>query len=140
MTGPRIKFDTLMALALPLGIGLVLQGSVPASSAAVAPAEAIPAAVSYATDVKPILDNRCVSCHGGMWEGEKRTELSFDMTTYEGLIAGSEYGAVIEPGNPDESLLVEMMEMGDMPEEGDPVPPEEIETIRTWIAEGALNN
>lgn len=139
MTGLRIRLDALAAVALSLGLFLAVQGSVPAPADAPA-LQAGPRAVSYANDVKPILDNRCVSCHGGMWEGEQRTELSFDMTTYAGLMAGSEYGTVIEPGKPDDSLLIEMIEMGDMPEEGDPVPPEEIEVLRTWIAEGAKNN
>lgn len=139
MKGIRTKLDMVGALALPFGIALVLQGSVLPADAA-APAARAPAAVSFATDVKPIIDARCVTCHGGVYEGEKRTELSFDMTTYEGLMAGSEYGSVIEVGDPDESLLVEMIEMGDMPEEGDPLTPEQIEIIRTWIAEGAQNN
>jgi hypothetical protein len=33
-----------------------------------------------------------------------------------------------------------MIIAGDMPEDGDPVPAEEIELLRMWIAEGALNN
>lgn len=139
MKAIRTKLDVLGALTLPLGVALVMQGSVPSATAAV-PAVGPRTAVSFAADVKPIIDARCVTCHGGVYDGEERTELSFDMTTYEGIMAGSEYGPVIEAGNPDESLLVEMIEMGDMPEEGDPLTPEQIETIRTWIAEGAENN
>jgi hypothetical protein len=33
-----------------------------------------------------------------------------------------------------------MIESGDMPEEGDKVPAEELELIKTWITEGANNN
>ncbi len=139
MKGPRTTLDMLTALALPVGIALVVQGSSPATGATLVEA-APPTAVSFATDVKPILDKRCVSCHGGMWEGEERTELSLNMTTYEGLMAGSEYGTIIEPGNPDESLMIEMIEDGDMPDEGDPVPAAELAVLRTWIAEGANNN
>ena len=62
------------------------------------------------------------------------------MTTYEGLIAGSQDGTVVEPGKPDESYIIDMVVNGDMPEEGDPLSPEEIELIRRWIAGGALNN
>jgi len=50
------------------------------------------------------------------------------------------YGPVIEAGNPDGSLLIDMIASGDMPEEGDPVTPEELEVIKAWIAEGAENN
>jgi hypothetical protein len=62
------------------------------------------------------------------------------MGTYEGLMAGSDYGTVVEAGDPGASLLVEMIESGDMPEEGDPVTAEELELIKTWITEGAPNN
>ena len=136
----RTKLETLSALALPLGIALVVQGSVPPATAGPAPA-AIDRDVSFANQIMPILQENCVSCHGGVDEnGEVVVELSLDMTTYEGLMAGSEYGSILEAGNPDESLIVEMVEMGDMPEEGDPLSPEQIELLRTWIAEGARNN
>ncbi len=97
--------------------------------------------VSFKDDIAPILQKRCVQCHGGTDEnGETRVEALLDLTTYEGLMAGSEYGTVVEPGDPDESLLVVMIEEGDMPEEGEAVPAEEIARIRAWIAEGAKNN
>lgn len=133
-----------MALALPLGAGLIVVSSPATGTSGTAPAgvtfEPVPVVASYAEDIVPIFEQYCVSCHGGEWEGEVRTELSLNMTTYEGTMAGSEYGTVIEPGDPDNSLLLEMIEDGDMPEEGDPVPAEDIAKIRAWIAEGAENN
>ncbi len=36
--------------------------------------------------------------------------------------------------------LVDMITSGEMPEEGDPVPPEKIELIRAWIEAGAPDN
>jgi hypothetical protein len=33
-----------------------------------------------------------------------------------------------------------MVEEGDMPEEGDPLSPDDIATIRAWIVEGAQDN
>jgi hypothetical protein len=53
---------------------------------------------------------------------------------------GSEYGPIVEPGGPDDSLMLEMISSGDMPKIGDMLRPQEIEIIRNWIAEGALNN
>lgn len=97
--------------------------------------------VSFADDIVPILNNRCVSCHGGEDEnGEILIEVGLNMTSHELLMAGSEYGAIIEPGDPDASLMVEMIASGDMPVLGDPVLPVELELIRAWIAEGAANN
>lgn len=125
----------LSAMALPLGIGLAVQGSVANAN----PATGAVAEVSFRNEVKPILDQYCVTCHGGMYEGELRKEDSLDLTTYDGLMAGSEYGTVLDAGDP-ESLIIEMMVDGDMPDEGDPVPPELIDLFRTWIVEGAKNN
>ena len=48
--------------------------------------------------------------------------------------------SVIPASNVDDSLIFLMIEEGDMPEEADPLSPDDIETIKTWIAEGAKNN
>ena len=137
----RRRLQATTAGALALGLATILHAGIASAATDRAPVRAsAPRQVSYATDVVPILEKRCVRCHGGTDEGEKRVELSLDMTTYEGLMAGSEYGEVIVAGDPDASLLIEMIVAGDMPEEGDPVPPEEIEILQTWIAEGAPNN
>jgi hypothetical protein len=127
----------LSAMVLPVGLALAVQGSTPdaASTERGSSIWTHSAAVSYSTQVVPILEQYCVSCHGG-----EETELGYDLTTYEGLMAGSDYGPVIEPGDPDGSLFLEMIVNGDMPEDGDPVPAAEIEILRTWIAEGAQNN
>lgn len=133
----------LSAMVLPVGVALAVQGSTPdaAPEAHDTSIWAHVAEVSYQNDVLPILQASCIGCHGGTnEEGEVVVELGYNMTTYEGLMAGSDYGPVIEPGDPDGSLFLEMIVNGDMPEEGDPLAPEQIETIRTWIAEGAQNN
>ncbi len=99
----------------------------------------------FADDVLPIFEQRCVKCHGGVGpDGEQRLEVLLDLSSYEGVMAGSEYGTVIEPGDSEASLLIEMIVAGDMPSQDDGeeelVPPEEIELIRAWIDEGAENN
>ena len=132
----------LSAMVLPVGVALAVQGSTP-DAATVEDTASMWAhqAVSYANDVQPILNESCLGCHGGPGaDGEIVIELGYDMSTYEGLMAGSDYGPVIEPGDPDNSLFLDMIVNGDMPEDGDPLPPEQIEIIRTWIAEGAQNN
>lgn len=135
---PRVEL--LSALALPIGIGMIVQGSygdVPAGAHLPAPASVVQSQepVSFSEQILPIFQARCTECHS-----DESAELGLNLSTYEGAMAGSDYGTVIEPGNVAGSLLIDMIESGDMPEEGDPVPPEEIALIKTWIEEGAQNN
>ena len=62
------------------------------------------------------------------------------MTTYELLLAGSNNGIVIISGNANESLLVQLIEAGEMPNRGPDVTSEELQIIIDWINQGALNN
>ncbi len=131
-----LRAELFSALALPIGIGLIVQGSfndVPARATVID--VQTKAEVSFSEQIAPIFEARCTECHNA-----DNPELGLNLATYEGAMVGSDYGTVIEPGNPDGSLILDMISSGDMPEEGDPVPPEELELLRTWIAEGALNN
>ena len=122
------------------GAVLVTLGTVPPTSP---PRTAPPpmGQVSFAGDVMPIFQARCVECHGATDDnGEVRLEASLNLTSHEGVMAGSEFGSVVEPGDTEGSYLLELIVEGDMPEEGDPVPEEEIDIVRSWIQAGAPNN
>ena len=138
----------LSALVLPVGIALTVQAA-PSAPAPAPSAVHVTAAIqeaqeapSFADDILPIFERSCNSCHGGFneEEGEVVTEEMLDMTTYEGVMGGSQWGTVIEPGDAEGSILYDMVLEGDMPEDGDPLPPEEIELIGAWIDAGADNN
>ena len=62
------------------------------------------------------------------------------MDTYESLMAGSEDGPVITPGDAQESLLVQKILSGKMPKRGPKLTPEETQIIIDWINLGAQNN
>lgn len=96
--------------------------------------------VSFSNDILPLFEKKCISCHGGEVDGEIVTESQLDLTTYEAVMAGSEFGPVIEPGDVEGSYLFESVELGDMPEDDDPLSEKEIEMIREWILAGAPNN
>ncbi len=133
---PGMRVELLSAVILPLGIGLAVHGAHGSTAPATGLSHVVTLGpVSYAEQIAPIFEERCAECHGG---DTKEAELG--LLTYEELMKGSEYGTVIEAGEPEESLLLDMIIAGEMPEEGDPVPPEEIALIRTWIAEGAQDN
>jgi hypothetical protein len=142
------RLETLSALVLPVGVALVVQAtpSGPAPAHAAAPevpvATAPQEAPSFSEDVMPIFERTCVSCHGAYNEEVDSVvvEEMLDMTTYEGIMGGSQWGTVIEPGDAANSILYDMVLEGDMPEDGDPLPQEEIEIIGAWIDAGAENN
>jgi len=108
-----------------------------AAPATEVPATEAPASglVSYATQIKPIFDNKCIKCHGV----ESRKE-GLDMLTYESLMAGSFNGTVIIPGDANNSLVIQLTAEGEMPKRGPKVTPEELQIIINWVDQGAVNN
>jgi hypothetical protein len=62
------------------------------------------------------------------------------MHSHETLMKGSWNGTVIEPGDAEESYLVELIVSGEMPKKGPRLLPAEIEAIIAWIEAGAPNN
>ncbi len=91
--------------------------------------------VSYTKDIRPILTGRCGSCHSGEFVSD-----GLNMESHTALMAGSENGAVIIPGNAGNSLLVKKLLAGEMPKRGPKLTPAQIQLITDWINAGALNN
>jgi mono/diheme cytochrome c family protein len=91
--------------------------------------------VSYAQDVRPILQGRCGACH----MGEMATK-GLNMETHASLLAGSQNGPVIIPGDARGSLLVKKLTAGEMPKRGPKLTPAQIQLIIDWINAGALDN
>jgi mono/diheme cytochrome c family protein len=100
-----------------------------------APAEAPAGSVSFANDVMPILQSRCLNCHGG-----ERVEAGLNMGSYEEILAGSENGTVIVPGDAANSLLVELVTNQKMPKRGPKLTPPQMQLITDWVNSGAPNN
>jgi mono/diheme cytochrome c family protein len=91
--------------------------------------------VSYASDVQPIFETRCDNCHMGEYPSE-----GLGLDAYETLMAGSQNGPVVIPGNADDSLLIEKVVEGEMPKRGPKLTPAQIQTLIDWINAGASNN
>jgi mono/diheme cytochrome c family protein len=93
--------------------------------------------VDFVKQIKPILERSCLKCHGpDMVKGE------FRLDTKEHFFRGGLAGAPVVPGDPEGSLLYELItlgpdEEGRMPAEGEPLPKAEVELIRKWIEQGA---
>ena len=60
--------------------------------------------VDFATQVKPILETRCLNCHA---RGKYKAGLSLEDRA--GLVQGGESGPAIVPGKADDSLLVQLV-------------------------------
>jgi uncharacterized membrane protein len=93
------------------------------------------ASVSFSNDVMPILQSRCATCHGG-----NQTNAGLSFASYETLMAGSNNGPVVTPGNPANSLLIQMIQEGRMPKRGPKLTPDQLQILMDWIQSGALNN
>lgn len=92
--------------------------------------------VNFANDIQPIIQSRCVNCHGG----SRGTEEGLDMTSYANLMAGSDNGPVVIPGDADGSLLVELVVEQEMPKRGAKLTPPQLQLIIDWVNQGALEN
>ena len=101
--------------------------------------------VSYQEDVAPILESRCAKCHTPPdGAGYKATGLS--MVSYDALIQGTAYGPVIYAGDSRRSILNMLVEgragkMQRMPHnEEEALSDAQIETLKDWVNQGALDN
>jgi hypothetical protein len=91
------------------------------------------APVSYQSNVRPILQAKCVRCHG-----DKIRKADLDLRTPEGIRKGGESGLVIAPGKPDDSPLYEKVHSGAMPPgKKNRLAASDVDLIRRWIAGGA---
>jgi mono/diheme cytochrome c family protein len=87
----------------------------------------------FETDVLPLLQAKCLRCHG-----EKAKKADLDLRTRSGILKGSESGPVVQPGKPQESLLYEMVHKGKMPPgKTNKLSQAEVENIHHWIMTGA---
>ncbi|MEX2300145.1 MAG: DUF1553 domain-containing protein [Bryobacterales bacterium] len=90
--------------------------------------------LSFSKDVLPILEQRCLVCHG---ELQRQSEL--DLRTRQAMLKGGANGTSLVPGDAVESRLyrrISGLEAPVMPM-GAEMPQEEILIVRDWINQGA---
>ncbi|MEX0725071.1 MAG: PSD1 and planctomycete cytochrome C domain-containing protein [Planctomycetaceae bacterium] len=92
--------------------------------------------IDFAANIKPILEARCLSCHG-----TDDPESGFQLDTREHALKGGYTGVAIEPGHAENSSLYAMISQTHkdgvvMPAEGDPLTNDEVALIKQWIDEG----
>jgi Planctomycete cytochrome C len=136
--GKSVKQPRLMLVSVAVG-GLALTAAM--VLAPVHNACAQQGKMSFAEDVAPILKGYCVSCHQPGGEGYNASGL--DLTSYDGLMKGTKFGAMVIPGQPDSSNIIVLIEgraKMKMPF-GHKALPSCLRTIVwSWIFQGAKNN
>ncbi|MGA0133418.1 MAG: c-type cytochrome domain-containing protein [Opitutales bacterium] len=88
----------------------------------------------FSSVIAPILDARCVSCHG-----PKKVKGKLRLDSYDAMMKGGKNGAAFVPGRPDTSMLLARVFLH--PGAGDLMPPKEEkqlteaqkEAMYTWI-------
>ncbi|MBX2895251.1 MAG: DUF1553 domain-containing protein [Cyclobacteriaceae bacterium] len=93
--------------------------------------------IDYNTQVKPILNKKCIACHGGV-----KREAEFSLLFRQEALAKAESGKyAIIPGDAAHSELVKRITATDpqerMPYKKDPLTQDEINILTQWIEEGA---
>ena len=94
--------------------------------------------VSFMNDVAPILMTRCAGCHG-----PKKAEGGYRIHTFRFLsAAGDTEESPLVAGTPDRSPLWQRLIANDadvrMPQDDDPLAPQQLQIIAQWIREGAV--
>ena len=99
---------------------------------------------SFTRDIKGILSNRCVRCHGPDPEGRAGGGAEgLRLDTFAGATADLGGHAAIVPGKPDESEIIARITSSDPdlvmppPEAGQPLSAHQVGLVERWIAAGA---
>jgi WD40 repeat protein len=92
---------------------------------------------SFARDIAPVLQRKCVTCHG-----PDKQKGNFRLDSFEALLrAGTSKLAPIAAGKPESSHLVKLINEKDpderMPQKDDPLPAATLALFARWIREGA---
>jgi mono/diheme cytochrome c family protein len=93
--------------------------------------------VSFRREVAPVLQQKCVTCHG-----PEKSKGGYQLHTFESLMrSGDSQEVPVVPGDPERSQLYRLLVAKDaddrMPQKDDPLPAAQIALIERWIREGA---
>jgi hypothetical protein len=89
----------------------------------------------FEKDVLPLLQGKCVRCHGGA-----KQKADLDLRSKAGLLKGGESGPALVPGSPEKSLLWVQIAGDKMPPEGEKLTEAQKTLVQAWIAGGARDD
>ncbi len=102
------------------------------------PLQADDAPRAYQEDLRPLLVNRCLSCHN-----PNQTRGGLDLSSHAAVLAGGSGGAVVQPGDSGGSRLYQLVSHAaepHMPPGGPRIPDAELQVFREWIDQGCREN
>ncbi|HCN77967.1 MAG TPA: hypothetical protein DIT13_12340 [Verrucomicrobiales bacterium] len=89
----------------------------------------------FEKSVRPVLAENCHDCHGG-----HKHENGLRVDLRSAILRGSDYGKVVEPGNPAASKLIKAIQHAPgveaMPKKGGKLQPQEIAALEKWVQMG----
>jgi cytochrome c len=94
----------------------------------------------YTANVRPIFQANCYRCHGGM-----NHKGGLNMQTRVGMLKGGHVGPALVPGDPEKSLMIQLMRHEGPAHDPMPMPPKQpkisdadISIVEQWIKAGAI--
>ena len=102
--------------------------------------------VSYHNDVAPILQDRCVECHTAP-EGMGYQAIGLRLDSHDAIMTGTIYGPIITAGDSRRSILNMLVE-GRAAQaqcklrqsDKGPLNEQQLDLLRDWVNQGALDN
>ena len=94
----KIRLTKFVLAAIVFGAGVAIAGEVDISKL---PPAAQKKGLTYANDIRPILETSCLRCHG-----QDRPKAGLRLDSQEGVLKGGKDGKVIVKGQSAKSLLV----------------------------------
>ncbi|MFM2003964.1 MAG: hypothetical protein RI963_3390 [Planctomycetota bacterium] len=127
----RLSFRlSCKSIILICGMALLRSGRLLAETPTTSIGSEVP---QFERDVRPILREYCLDCHGAT----EKHEGGLDLRLVRFMAKGGESGTAIVPGKADESLLIQRIESEEMPPGETKVTPEKLAILKAWVAAGA---
>ena len=104
------------------------------------PADAASGRVEFNRDIRPILSDKCYTCHG---PDEQKRMMGLRLDTKDGLFTNRGKYQIVVPGDPEKSKLLERIAHPKRalamppPGSGETLTPEQIGLVTEWIRQGA---
>ena len=126
-----MKNNRLLLFVFCILFVVILAGCGGSSSTPVSTPGGLSSSVSFSNDVLPIFNSRCASCHSG-----PSSRAGVNLSTYDSL----KNSGAITPGDAQNSVLVQAVQIGQMPRSGGPLSAAQVQIIADWVNAGAPNN